>query len=124
MLTVTLGSMVMAQSFKVVSAESRPAQVNERGVVSLPRPPFDPVPLATAGLLLMAGIALGSGFWKSGWETDAAHGRTIGSTPRPLIGRRRRVGSRTPTPLRARFLQQPMACAGGRSSGEAGEGAG
>lgn len=38
------------------------AQVNDRGVVSLPRPPFDPVPLATAGLLLMAGIALGSGF--------------------------------------------------------------
>lgn len=41
---------------------SRPAEVNEHGVVSLPRPPFDPVPLATAGALLVAGVALGSGY--------------------------------------------------------------
>ncbi len=39
-----------------------PAQVDEEGVVSLPRAPFDPVPLATAGALLVAGVALGSGF--------------------------------------------------------------
>jgi hypothetical protein len=30
--------------------------------LSLPPAPFDPVPLATAGALLLAGIALGSGF--------------------------------------------------------------
>lgn len=40
----------------------RPAQVDDRGVVSLPPAPFDPVPLATAGTLLLAGIALGSGY--------------------------------------------------------------
>ena len=39
-----------------------PAQVDDRGVVALPRPPFDLVPLATAGALLLAGIALGSGY--------------------------------------------------------------
>jgi glyoxylase-like metal-dependent hydrolase (beta-lactamase superfamily II) len=39
-----------------------PAEVNELGVVSLPPAPFDPVPLATAGALLLAGIALGSGY--------------------------------------------------------------
>lgn len=39
-----------------------PAEVNEHGVVSLPRAPFDPVPLATAGALLVAGVALGSGY--------------------------------------------------------------
>ncbi|MBA3833283.1 MAG: MBL fold metallo-hydrolase [Chthoniobacterales bacterium] len=39
-----------------------PAQVDENGVVSLPTAPFDPVPLATAGALLMVGIALGSGY--------------------------------------------------------------
>lgn len=40
----------------------RPAEVDEAGVVSLPPAPFDPVPLATAGALLLAGIALGSGY--------------------------------------------------------------
>ena len=39
-----------------------PARVDEGGVVSLPPAPFDPVPLATAGALLVAGIALGSGY--------------------------------------------------------------
>jgi glyoxylase-like metal-dependent hydrolase (beta-lactamase superfamily II) len=38
-----------------------PAQVNAQGVVRLPPAPFDPVPLATAGALLLAGIALGVG---------------------------------------------------------------
>ena len=38
------------------------AEVNEHGVVRLPASPFDPVPLATAGALLLAGIALGSGY--------------------------------------------------------------
>jgi hypothetical protein len=36
--------------------------VNEAGVARLPPAPFDPVPLATAGALLVAGIALGSGY--------------------------------------------------------------
>ena len=39
-----------------------PAEVNEAGVAALPPAPFDPVPLATAGALLVAGIALGSGY--------------------------------------------------------------
>jgi glyoxylase-like metal-dependent hydrolase (beta-lactamase superfamily II) len=39
-----------------------PAEVDETGVVALPPAPFDPVPLATAGALLLAGIALGSGY--------------------------------------------------------------
>ena len=39
-----------------------PAKVDESGVVRLPPAPFDPVPLATAGALLAAGIALGSGY--------------------------------------------------------------
>ena len=39
-----------------------PAKVDEAGVVRLPPAPFDPVPLATAGALLVAGIALGSGY--------------------------------------------------------------
>ncbi len=39
-----------------------PAKVDEGGVVRLPPAPFDPVPLATAGALLAAGIALGSGY--------------------------------------------------------------
>ncbi len=39
-----------------------PAVVDESGVLALPRAPFDPVPLATAGALLVAGIALGSGY--------------------------------------------------------------
>lgn len=40
----------------------RPAEVDESGVVALPPAPFDPVPLATAGALFVAGIALGSGY--------------------------------------------------------------
>ena len=39
-----------------------PAQVDESGVVWLPPAPFDPVPLATAAALLVAGVALGSGY--------------------------------------------------------------
>jgi hypothetical protein len=39
-----------------------PGQVNEHGVVALPPAPLDPVPIATAGALLLAGIALGSGY--------------------------------------------------------------
>ena len=39
-----------------------PAVVDESGVLALPRAPFDPVPLATAGALLVGGIALGSGY--------------------------------------------------------------
>ena len=35
-----------------------PARTDERGVVSLPPAPFDPVPFATAGALILAGIAL------------------------------------------------------------------
>jgi glyoxylase-like metal-dependent hydrolase (beta-lactamase superfamily II) len=41
---------------------ARPAVVDETGVLALPPAPFDPVPLATAGALLAAGIALGSGY--------------------------------------------------------------
>ncbi len=40
----------------------RAAGVDESGVVSLPPAPLDPVPLVTAGVLLVAGIALGSGY--------------------------------------------------------------
>jgi glyoxylase-like metal-dependent hydrolase (beta-lactamase superfamily II) len=39
-----------------------PAEVSDTGVVALPPAPFDPVPLATAAALLVAGIALGSGY--------------------------------------------------------------
>jgi hypothetical protein len=39
-----------------------PARTDERGVVSLPPAPFDPVPFATAGALIVAGIALGAGY--------------------------------------------------------------
>lgn len=39
-----------------------PAEVTEAGVVALPPAPFDPVPLATAAALFVAGIALGSGY--------------------------------------------------------------
>jgi glyoxylase-like metal-dependent hydrolase (beta-lactamase superfamily II) len=39
-----------------------PARVDEDGIVALPPAPFDPVPLATAGALLLGGIALGSGY--------------------------------------------------------------
>jgi hypothetical protein len=38
------------------------AEVTEAGVVWLPPAPFDPVPLATAGALVLAGIALGAGY--------------------------------------------------------------
>ncbi len=38
------------------------AVADETGVLALPPAPFDPVPLATAGALLVAGIALGSGY--------------------------------------------------------------
>lgn len=37
------------------------ARTNEDGVVALPPAPFDPVPMATAASLLLAGIALGAG---------------------------------------------------------------
>jgi glyoxylase-like metal-dependent hydrolase (beta-lactamase superfamily II) len=40
----------------------RPARTDERGVVSLPPAPFDPIPFATAGALILAGIALGGGY--------------------------------------------------------------
>ena len=38
-----------------------PAIADERGVVSLPAAPFDPVPFATAAGLLAVGIVLGAG---------------------------------------------------------------
>lgn len=38
------------------------AEVSEAGVVALPRAPFDPIPLATAGALFVAGVALGTGY--------------------------------------------------------------
>ncbi len=40
----------------------RPARTDERGVRSLPPAPFDPVPFATAGALILGGIALGAGY--------------------------------------------------------------
>src|SRR3954468_4897134 len=40
----------------------RPARTDEQGIISLPPAPFDPVPFATAGVLILAGIALGSGY--------------------------------------------------------------
>ena len=40
----------------------RPARTDEHGIISLPPAPFDPVPFATAGALIVAGIALGSGY--------------------------------------------------------------
>jgi glyoxylase-like metal-dependent hydrolase (beta-lactamase superfamily II) len=40
----------------------RPARTDEHGVISLPPAPFDPVPFATAGALILAGIALGAGY--------------------------------------------------------------
>ena len=40
----------------------QPARTDERGVVSLPPAPFDPVPFATAAVLILAGVALGAGY--------------------------------------------------------------
>ena len=40
----------------------RPARTDEHGIISLPPAPFDPVPFATAGALIFAGIALGAGY--------------------------------------------------------------
>ena len=40
----------------------RPARTDEHGIISLPRAPFDVVPFATAGALILAGIALGAGY--------------------------------------------------------------
>lgn len=40
----------------------RSARTDERGIISLPPAPFDPVPFATAGALIAAGIALGAGY--------------------------------------------------------------
>lgn len=39
-----------------------PARADENGIVSLPPAPFDPVPYATAGALLLTGLAVGSGY--------------------------------------------------------------
>jgi glyoxylase-like metal-dependent hydrolase (beta-lactamase superfamily II) len=39
-----------------------PARTDERGVLTVPPAPFDPVPFATAGALLVAGVALGAGY--------------------------------------------------------------
>jgi glyoxylase-like metal-dependent hydrolase (beta-lactamase superfamily II) len=39
-----------------------PALTDENGIVSLPPAPFDPVPYATAGALLVMGAALGAGY--------------------------------------------------------------
>jgi glyoxylase-like metal-dependent hydrolase (beta-lactamase superfamily II) len=39
-----------------------PARTDENGIVDLPPAPFDPVPLATVGALVLAGIALGAGY--------------------------------------------------------------
>lgn len=40
----------------------RPARTDEYGIISLPPAPFDPVPFATAAALILAGVALGSGY--------------------------------------------------------------
>jgi hypothetical protein len=40
----------------------RSARTDERGVVSVPKPPFDPVPFATAAGMLAVGIILGAGW--------------------------------------------------------------
>lgn len=40
----------------------QPARTDENGVVSLPPAPFDPVPFATAAVLILAGVALGAGY--------------------------------------------------------------
>jgi glyoxylase-like metal-dependent hydrolase (beta-lactamase superfamily II) len=41
----------------------RAARTDEHGIVSLPAAPFDPVPFATAGALILAGMALGAGYF-------------------------------------------------------------
>jgi glyoxylase-like metal-dependent hydrolase (beta-lactamase superfamily II) len=41
---------------------NEPAQIDASGVVALPPAPFDPVPFATAGALLVAGMAIGAGY--------------------------------------------------------------
>lgn len=40
----------------------RPARTDESGIVSLPKAPFDPVPVATAASLFVMGVALGAGY--------------------------------------------------------------
>ena len=40
----------------------RPARTDENGIVDLPPAPFDPLPLATAASLVLAGIAIGAGY--------------------------------------------------------------
>jgi len=40
----------------------RSARTDEHGIISLPPAPFDPVPFATAGALILMGIALGAGY--------------------------------------------------------------
>lgn len=40
----------------------QPAEVDEHGIVALPRAPFDPIPFATAAGLIAGGIALGAGY--------------------------------------------------------------
>lgn len=40
----------------------QPARTDERGIVSLPPAPFDPVPFATAASLVLVGMALGAGY--------------------------------------------------------------
>ena len=40
----------------------RPARTDKNGIVDLPPAPFDPVPLATAASLVLAGIAIGAGY--------------------------------------------------------------
>jgi hypothetical protein len=42
----------------------QPARVDEHGIVALPPAPFDPVPFATAAALMLAGIALGAGYFE------------------------------------------------------------
>jgi glyoxylase-like metal-dependent hydrolase (beta-lactamase superfamily II) len=41
----------------------KPAQADENGIVNLPPAPFDPVPFATIGALVLVGIALGAGYF-------------------------------------------------------------
>jgi len=41
----------------------QPARTDEHGIISLPPAPFDPVPFATAAALILAGVALGAGYF-------------------------------------------------------------